>query len=330
MQEDSPQRRRGRGEGNLLFPTSPRNDNYDFVSQPRSAVEFLSSTLRSLRLCGEILIRSLHRWRVGVILPLVAVLSIFADPLVHASELGICADPNNLPFSNSKAEGFENRIAQLIAGELDKTVHYTWWAQRRGFVRNTLRERLCDVVVGVPAGFDLVLPTQSYYRSSYVFVTRPELRPKLESFDDARLKQLRIGVHLIGDDGANTPPAHALARRGIVNNVAGYMIYGDYAEANPPARLIEAVAHRVVDAAIVWGPLAGYFAPRQAVPLQITAVTPALDPPALPMTFAIAMGVRKDDTSLRAALNQIIARRRADIDKILDAYGVVRVDGARP
>jgi len=251
---------------------------------------------------------------------------LFVASVAHASDLGVCADPNNLPFSNSKGEGFENRIAQLIAGELDKTVHYTWWAQRRGFVRNTLRERLCDVIVGVPAGFDLVLPTRSYYRSSYVFVTRPELRPKLDSFDDARLKQLRIGVHLIGDDGANTPPAHALARRGIIDNIAGYMIYGDYAEANPPARLIEAVARRAIDVAIVWGPLAGYFAPRQSEPLQITAVTPALDPPALPMTFAIAMGVRKDDAGLRNALNQIIEKRRADIDKILDAYGVVRMD----
>jgi mxaJ protein len=102
---------------------------------------------------------------------------LFVASVAHASDLGVCADPNNLPFSNSKGEGFENRIAQLIAGELDKTVHYTWWAQRRGFVRNTLRERLCDVIVGVPAGFDLVLPTRSYYRSSYVFVTRPERGP---------------------------------------------------------------------------------------------------------------------------------------------------------
>lgn len=261
----------------------------------------------------------------AVVFLLVSVLSI-SNP-AHAADLGICADPNNLPFSNQKGEGFENRIAELIGSDLGKTVHYTWWAQRRGFVRNTLREKTCDVIIGVPAGLDLVLATKPYYRSSYVFVTRQDLTPPITSLEDPRLQRLRIGVHLIGDDGFNTPPAHALTRRGIIENVAGYMIYGDYREPNPPARLIEAVANKTVDVAIAWGPLAGYFAPRQSVLLRLTPVSPALDPPALPMTFAIAMGVRKDDKELRDALNNLIDKRRGDIDKILDEYGVVRVEG---
>jgi mxaJ protein len=251
----------------------------------------------------------------------------FISAPARAGDLGVCADPNNLPFSNQKGEGFENRIAELIGSELGKTVHYTWWAQRRGFVRNTLREQLCDVIIGVPAGFELVLPTKPYYRSSYVFVTRSDVTPAITSFDDPRLHTLRIGVHLIGDDGANTPPAHALVRRGIVTNVAGYMIYGDYNEPDPPARLIEAVAQKAIDVAVAWGPLAGYFAPKQSVPLKLTPVSPALDPPALPMTFAIAMGVRKDDKALRDALNDVIEKRRADIEKILDEYRMVRVTG---
>jgi mxaJ protein len=236
-------------------------------------------------------------------------------------ELRVCADPNNLPFSNDRLEGFENKIAELIARELGASLRYTWWAQRRGFVRNTLREKLCDLIVGVPAGYDPVLTTKPYYRSTYVFVARPAAQP-VTSLDDPRLRSLRIGVHLMGDDGANVPPAHALSRRGMITNVVGYTIYGDYSEPNPPARLIDAVAAGEIDLAIAWGPLAGYFAPRAASPIQIAPVSPSADPPALRFTFAIAMGVRKGDTALRDELNGILERRRGEIRAILMAYGV--------
>jgi quinoprotein dehydrogenase-associated probable ABC transporter substrate-binding protein len=239
-------------------------------------------------------------------------------------ELRVCADPNNLPFSNEREEGFENRIAEVVASELGRSLRYTWWAQRRGFVRNTLRERRCDVVVGVPAGYDLVLTTRPYYRSSYVFVTRAG-GPAVRSLDDDVLRTARIGVHLIGDDYANVPPAHALARRGIVRNVAGYTIYGDYARANPPARLIEAVAEGRLDVAVAWGPLAGYFATRERVPLTLTVLHPSEDPPGLRFAFGIAMGVRRGDTALRDALQGALDRRRADVEAILDRYGVPRV-----
>src|SRR4051812_36069581 len=124
---------------------------------------------------------------------------------IPASEtsLRVCADPNNLPFSNEKGEGFENKIAELIAADMQRPLEYTWWAQRRGFFRNTLRAGTCDVVIGVPVSFELAATTRPYYRSTYVFVTRHDRHLDVRSLDDPVLKDLRIGVQLIGDDGAN-------------------------------------------------------------------------------------------------------------------------------
>src|SRR5829696_4599439 len=152
-----------------------------------------------------------------------ALIALGAIP-AHARELRVCADPNNLPFSNEAREGFENKVVDLIAEDLGATVAYTWWAQRRGFVRNTLKAGLCDVVMGVPTSFDLALTTRPYYRSTYVFVSRAEGGRRIESFDDPALRRLRIGVQMIGDDYSNAPPAHALAQRHIVSNVVGYMV----------------------------------------------------------------------------------------------------------
>ena len=181
-----------------------------------------------------------------------------------AKDLRVCADPNNLPFSNRAGQGFENKIAEVIAQHLGETVSYTWWAQRRGFARNTLKSDLCDLWLGVASGVETLATTRPYYRSTYVFVTRADRHLNIASFDDPRLRQLRIGVQMIGNDAQNTPPTHALARRGIVDNVRGYLIYGDYRTANPPAAIIDAVAKGDVDVAVVWGPLAGYFAQRYA------------------------------------------------------------------
>jgi mxaJ protein len=236
--------------------------------------------------------------------------------------LRVCADPNNLPFSNEGREGFDNAIAGLIARELGATLEYTWWAQRRGFIRNTLGAGACDLVFGVPSRSERALATRPYYRSTYVFVSRPDLEPALRSLDDPRLRSLRIGVHLIGDDYTNTPPAHALARRGIIENVVGYTVYGDYSEPNPPARLIQAVARGEVDVAIAWGPLAGYFAPRQSPRLVVTAVSPTSDGPDIPFVFDVAMAVRRGDDSLRVEVDAAVARRRGAVDSILRRYGV--------
>lgn len=244
----------------------------------------------------------------------------------QARTLRVCADPNNLPFSNERGEGFENRIVTLLAEELGATVEYTWWAQRRGFLRNTLKAGLCDLVPGLPKELEGVRTTAPYYRSSYVFVTRAD-GARIASFDDPALHALTIGVQLVGDDGWNTPPAHALSRRGIIRNLRGYSLYGDYRQPNPPARIIAAVAEREVDAAVAWGPLAGYFATRQRAPLLVTPVQPQSDA-RLPMVWDIAMGVRPDDAALQGEIDSALARRRGDVDAILSAYGVPRVDGA--
>jgi mxaJ protein len=241
--------------------------------------------------------------------------------------LKVCADPNNLPFSNERGEGFENKIAELVARDLGARVEYTWWAQRRGFFRNTLKSGACDVVFGLPSGSEMALTTAPYYRSTYVFVSRESRRLNITSFDDPKLRQLKIGVQMIGDDFANTPPAHALAARGIVENVAGYTVYGDYAQPNPPARIVDEVAQGKIDVAVVWGPLAGYFAKHERVALTLTPVSPQIDRPFLPFVYDISMGVRRGDAALRDALEQIMGRRRAEIDRILDDYGVPKAEG---
>jgi mxaJ protein len=245
-----------------------------------------------------------------------------------AKELRVCADPNNLPFSNQKGEGFENELAEMMAREMGAKLRYTWWAQRRGFIRNTLKAGECDVVMGVPSSMDMVLATRPYYRSTYVFLYRKDSGLDVHSFDDPVLRKLRIGVQLVGDDYANTPPAHALGKRGIVGNVRGYTLYGDYSQPNPPARIVDAVANREVDLAVVWGPLAGYFAKRAKVPMEIVPVSPQIDLPFLPFVFDISMGVRRGDTTTMRAVEQILVRRRPTVDSILERYGVPRVDGA--
>jgi mxaJ protein len=250
-------------------------------------------------------------------------------PEPPARELRVCADPNNLPFSNERGEGFENRLAELVAHEMGATVHYTWWAQRRGFVRNTLRAGTCDLIMGVPSSYELVRVTRPYYRSTYVFVYPKDHPLDLRSFDDEILRTVRVGVHIIGDDYANAPPAHALSSRGIVSNVVGYSIYGDYSQPNPPARLVEAAANRDVDVAIVWGPFAGYFARRLPVPLEIVPVSPQIDLPFLPFVFDIAMGVRREDEALQQELDEILERRAPEIEALLDEYGVPLVGRRR-
>ena len=150
----------------------------------------------------------------------------------------------------------------------------------------------------------------------------------MRSFDDPVLRRLKIGVHLVGDDGANTPPAHALSARGVVGNVRGYMLYGDYSQPNPPARILDAVASGEIDLAIVWGPLAGYFAPKLNVPMEIVPVTPQVDVPFLPFVYDISMGVRREDTALKAEVDSILDLRRAEVNAILNEFGVPRAGTA--
>jgi mxaJ protein len=238
-----------------------------------------------------------------------------------ARELRVCADPNNLPFSNQRGEGFENRIVEVLARELDARVSYVWWAQRRGFIRNTLKAGLCDLIAGAPAGMEMLLTTAPYYRSTYAFVTRAT-EPEVYSFDDPRLRSMKIGVQLIGDDGANPPPVTALAERGMIGNLKGYPVYGDYSMPNPPARIVEAVARGEIDVALVWGPLAGYFAAENGGGLRVTPVPASKGGASLPMAYDISMGVRRKDKAFRDEIQSVLAKHRPEIDAILAAYHV--------
>ena len=236
-------------------------------------------------------------------------------------ELRVCADPNNLPFSNRAGEGFENKLAELVARDLGARVRYTWWAQRRGNIRETLNEGLCDVIPGVATELEMLATTRPYYRSTYAAVTRAEHGMKISSFDDPLLREMKIGVQMIGDDFSNTPPAHALARRGLIRNVRGYMVYGDYRSPAPQAEIVEAVASGEIDVAFVWGPPAGFFAARQPVPLRVTPLALRADE-AQPMSFEISMGTRRRDEALRAELDRILAARAGEIQALLRQYRV--------
>ncbi|NNM76272.1 quinoprotein dehydrogenase-associated putative ABC transporter substrate-binding protein [Sphingomonas sp. ID1715] len=251
---------------------------------------------------------------------LALILVLVAAPL-QARELRVCADPNNLPFSNDRREGFENKLIEMAAADLAASVNYVWRAQRRGNVRETLNAGLCDVIPGIGASLEMLATTIPYYRSSYMFVTRADRQLSLACFDDERLRELKIGVQLVGDDGANTPPAHALSRRGIVGNVRGFLIYGDYRSTTPQSPIIDAVVRGEVDVAIAWGPVAGWFAARSPVPLRLTP-TPPLDGPRLPMTFEVSMGVHKEDQSLRRELNGWIAKNESRIAALLQSQSI--------
>ena len=244
-----------------------------------------------------------------------------ADEAPALRELRVCADPDNLPYSNSEGLGFENRIARLVASDLHAELRYAWMPLRRGFVRKTVGEGLCDVFIGVPVGFERVTTTHPHYRSTYVFVTRTGAG--VHSFDDPRLTRVKVGVQLVGNDLAATPPGHALTRRGATRNVVGYTVFGEGPAAQ---RIVEAVADGALDVGLVWGPQAGYFAHLAHPPLAIARALPPPELAGMPFEFSIAMGVKRGNDALRDLLDGVIARRQADIDAILADYQVPRTD----
>ena len=246
-----------------------------------------------------------------------------ADP-APADVLRVCADPDNLPYSHADGSGFEDRIARLLAQELGMQLQYAWLPNRRGFVRKTMGAGLCDVMMGVPVGFERAQLTQPYYRSSYVWVQRADEGPPPAGFDDPRLKRLRIGLQMIGDDMATSPPGFALARHAPGASVTGFPVPGEKPAAQ---RMVEAVAARELDGALLWGPQAGYFAQRSPVTLRISRMpAPADLPSAQTFEFAIALGVRRGVSGLRERLEQALQRRRADIRAILAEHGVPLVE----
>jgi mxaJ protein len=276
--------------------------------------------------------RCLNQFRVLVVAVLAAAfvapqtLCVAAEPSA-SRVLHVAADPNNLPFSNDRGEGFENKIVELIARELGATVEYTWHAQRRGFFRETLKEGPCDLVAGVPFRFERALTTSPYYRSTYALVYRRGRFTKLRSLDDPALRELTIGVQMIGDDFANTPPAHALSRRGMIENIRGYTVYGDYRDRDPPSRIIDAVVKGDIDVAVAWGPLAGYYARQHPGELEVVPLPEFDDVIQQPFAFAISVGVRKSDPALRDAIEGVLQRKKKEVDAILAEYGVPRVPG---
>jgi len=250
-----------------------------------------------------------------------SLLSLAVLPVLAAGQtvLRVCADPNNLPFSNNKGEGFENKIAELVAAKLGSHLEYTWWAERKSFAKESLEQSRCDAVLGVPTSLPSVETTQPYYRSTYVFVSRRDRGLGISSLNDPRLAQLRIGIHVVGEDYA--PPAFALARQGITRNIVGFSLFGPYGELNPARNIVDAVDRGDIDLAIVWGPFAGYFAKLESSDFDIAAVTPAMFL-GVPFTYSISAGVRKDNDPLRARLDGVLQSESNAIQQILQSYGV--------
>ena len=234
--------------------------------------------------------------------------------LAQSPALRVCGDPDNLPFSNERLEGFENRIAAVVAAELGATPVYAWWPHQRGLVRNTIDAGTCDVIFGVPEGLDFVLWTKPYYRSSYVMAYRNDRGYDFRSLDAPALHELRIGVHV------NTPPEESLARRGLLDNVSTYSLFFDpRGDRDRPRKLLDDLVAGAVDVAVAWGPLAGYAATTSDAPIELV---PLEDEPGVPLSFAISMGVAKGNDELKGRLEAAIDRRQAEILAILGEYGV--------
>jgi mxaJ protein len=236
--------------------------------------------------------------------------------------LRVCADPDNMPFSNQKGEGYENKIAELIARTWDSQLQYVWWPIRRGYFR-MLNGTYCDVVIESPAGLDMAGATKPYYRSGYAFVSRKGSGLEdISSLADPRLKKLRIGVNLfVSSDGEHSPPEMALSRHGVVGNLKGYNT--SYDENIRPEDIINGVAKKEVDLAIVWGPMAGYFVKKSPVPLVVTPISPEVDSASgFPMQYNIGMAVRRRDHELRDSLQTFMDQHQAEIQAVLKDYSV--------
>ena len=207
----------------------------------------------------------------------------------------------------------------MIARDMHARLTYVWQRMGRGFVREYFGTSKCDMVVGIPTNYNQLLTTRPYYRSTYVFVSRRNAQIKPASLNDPALHGMKVGVQVLDDDYA--PPARALARRGMQANIVGFNSTG-----NEAASIVRAVAAGKVDTAVVWGPLAGYFARQSPKKLVLNPVTPEVDPPGLPFTFAISMGVRKGNTELRDRLQSFLDRHAREIEAILENYGIPTIE----
>ncbi|CEJ85129.1 Extracellular solute-binding protein family 3 [Hyphomicrobium sp. GJ21] len=235
--------------------------------------------------------------------------------LVNRKELRVCADPSDMPFSNQKGEGFENKIADIIADELKVPVVYTWYPKSLGFIRMTLAAKRCDLVIGWGQGDDIVLNTNAIYRSTSVLLYKKGTGlDGIETFADPRLKGKRIGVE------QGTPGGNVVAANGLMSNVRGYRMNVDRRYFNPAEEMINDIRKGEVDAGVLWGPIGAYWATRGGEPL---VVVPLLkEKVGGKIAFRITMGVRNGDDAWKRQLNEIIRKRQGDIDKVLLDYGV--------
>lgn len=224
-----------------------------------------------------------------------------------------------MPFTNRKGEGFENRIAEIVADELKVPVRYYFMPQGPGFVRNSLSKRLCDVVIGYAAGADPVLHTNPYYQSTYVLVVKAGgALDGVESLSDPRLKAARLGLV------AGTPPADHLLELGLLGQAKTYSLLVDRRFDSPPEAMLADVAKGEIDGALLWGPSAGYFAKHQSVPLKVVPLLHEAERP--PLAYRITMGVRPTDHEWKQTLNQVLRKRAGDINAVLLDYGVPLLD----
>ncbi len=234
--------------------------------------------------------------------------------LVNRSVLKVCADPNNLPFSDQQKEGFENRIAERIAAALGAKVEYTWFPQIIGFVRNTLQAHRCDLVIGTVAGDDSMQTTNPYYFTTYVMLYRSDKGLGVKSLQDPQLARLRLGVV------SATPPSDLLVRHGLMANAKPYPLTVDTRVESPTHQMVEDLMAGKIDVGLLWGPIAGYYRAHDKLPL--TLVPLADEPGAAPMKYHIAMGVRPGEPEWRRRVDALIGKEQPQISAILRDYGV--------
>jgi len=234
--------------------------------------------------------------------------------LVDRSELKVCADPNNLPFSNEKKEGFENKIAELLGARLDLKVDYVWFPQVIGFVRNTLQAHLCDLVIGTVAGDDTMQSTNPYYFTTHVMLYRSDSGIGFSGPEDPRLATLRLGVV------AGTPPADLLVRYDLMAHAKPYALMVDTRFESPTHEMVQDIVNGTIDVGFLWGPIAGYYRKHDAMPL--TLVPLKSEPNAARMAYHIAMGVRASEPEWRRRINAVIVKSQPDITRILRDYGI--------
>jgi quinoprotein dehydrogenase-associated probable ABC transporter substrate-binding protein len=239
--------------------------------------------------------------------------------LIDPKVLRVCADPHNMPFSTDKGEGFENKLAELFAQRLDKGLSYTWYPQAPGFVRNTLAAHKCDVVMGTPQGDDLLQVTNPYYRTAYALVfKRGGGLEGVETLGDPRLKGKRIGVV------AATPPGNNMVANGLMASAKPYPLVVDTRVDSSAAAMMHDLAAGDIDAGILWGPMAGYFALQAGSATSVVPLTKETTGPRL--AYRIAMGVRYADQDWKRLLNRTIRDNQGAINKLLLGFGVPLLD----